>query len=89
MAAEKDTRAVPATPVANAGYGYASAFAKRCLCHRLGTCYAELDAVLGGLASALLETDVHADPALDGIVRELRLGRENLAHAIELAAQRL
>ena len=88
MAEEKDIRADSAAPVAHAGYTHESRFAKRCLCHRLGTCCADLDSVLAGLESALKDVEGHPDPALQHILHEVTLGRANLANAARLAEQR-
>jgi len=89
MASEKDSRAISPSHGAQAGYGHESSFARRCLCHRLGTCCADVEAVLSALAAALIEAEGHIDPALASIVQELTLGRRNLANAVVLATQRL
>jgi hypothetical protein len=88
MADEKDIRADSAAPVAHAGYTHGSRFAKRCLCHRLGTCCADLHSVLAGLESALQDFEGRPDPALQSILHELTLGRASLANAAKLAEQR-
>lgn len=88
MAEEKDIRAGSAAPVAHAGYTHESRFAKRCLCHRLASCCADIDSVLAGLESALRDSEGHPDPALRSILDDLTLGRANLANAARLAELR-